>query len=63
MKIDLKGSSAHLTLDRDELQLLRYALERASFIDTAASEQPKIAAFCSKALELLRSDGRTEPPA
>lgn len=63
MRIDLKGSSVRLTLDRDELQLLRYALERASFIDTPASEQPRIAAFCSKVLDLLRSVERTEPPA
>ena len=63
MRIDLKGPSVRLTLDRDELQLLRYALERASFIDTPASEQPKIAAFCSKALELLRSAEPTEPRA
>lgn len=60
MKIDLKGPLAHLTLDRNELQLLRYALERASFIDTPASEQPKIAAFCSKVLDLLRSGERPE---
>jgi len=62
LKIDLKGSSVHLTLERDELQLLRYALERASFIDTPASEQPKIAAFCSRLLELLRSPDSTERP-
>jgi hypothetical protein len=63
MRIDLKGPSVRLTLDRDELQLLHYALERASFIDTPASEQARILAFCSKVLDLLRSSERTEPPA
>ena len=63
MRVDLSGPSVCVTLDRDELQLLRYALERASFIDTPASEQPKIAAFCSKLLDLLRAGERTEPPA
>ena len=53
MKIELKRSSARLTLDRHELRLLRYALERASFIDTPSNEQPSIAAFCSRALDLL----------
>lgn len=62
MRIDLKGASVRLTLDGKELPLLRYALERASFIDTPASEQPKIAAFCSKLLELLRSLEGAEPP-
>lgn len=62
MKIDLKGPSARLTLDRNELRLLRYALERASFIDTPASEQSKIAAFCSRALDLLPPTERTGPP-
>jgi hypothetical protein len=43
MRIELNGPSARLTLDRDELRLLRYALERASFIDTPTVEQPMIA--------------------
>jgi hypothetical protein len=53
MRIDMEGSSACLTLDRNELRLLRFALERASFIDTPADEQPKIASFCSSTLDLL----------
>ena len=53
MRIDLDGPSARLTLDRDELRLLRFALERASFIDTPPSAQYEIASFCSSALELL----------
>jgi hypothetical protein len=62
MEIELKHSSARLTLDRHELRLLRYALERASFIDTPSSEQPGIAAFCSRALDLL-SANRMDAPA
>jgi hypothetical protein len=53
MRIDLAGPSACLTLDRNELRLLRLALERASFIDTPPSEQQRIASFCSTALDLL----------
>jgi len=54
MSIDMQGPSACLTLDRNELRLLRFALERASFIDTPTSEQARIASFCSSALALLR---------
>ncbi len=61
MRIDLEGPSARLTLDRNEIRLLRYALERASFIDTPASEQLKIASFCSTALDLLSRAERTRP--
>ena len=53
MRIELHGPWARLTLDRDELRLMRYALERASFIDTPTAEQPMIASFCSRALDLL----------
>jgi hypothetical protein len=37
VRSDMEGSSACLTLDRNE-RLLRFALERASFIDTPANE-------------------------
>jgi hypothetical protein len=53
MRIEWDGPRARLTLDRNELRLLRYALERASFIDTPTAEQPMIASFCSRALDLL----------
>jgi hypothetical protein len=53
MKLDADAESARLTLDRRELRLLRYALERASFIDTPADQQVAIASFCSRALEIL----------
>jgi hypothetical protein len=53
MRVDPGGELVRLTLDRNELRLLRYALERASFIDTPASEQAAIANFCSRVLELL----------
>jgi hypothetical protein len=61
MRIERQGPSARLTLDRNELRLLRYALERASFIDTIASEQPRIANFCSRALDLLPRSERAGP--
>ena len=53
MRIELHGRWARLTLDLDELRLMRYALERASFIDTPTAEQPMIASFCSRALDVL----------
>lgn len=42
-----------LELTADEVRLLRWALERASFIDTPASEQPAILNFCTRVLEAL----------
>ncbi len=53
MKVERQGEALRVTLDAKESRLLRYALERALFIDTPASEQVAIAAFCSQALELL----------
>jgi hypothetical protein len=47
------GGGIRLELTADEVRLLRLALERASFIDTPASEQPAILSFCSRALEAL----------
>ena len=44
-----------ITLDAREVSLLRYALERASFIDTPASEQSAIATFCARVLDGLGS--------
>ncbi len=55
MKItSLDGGGARLELSADQVRLLRLALERASFIDTPASEQPAILSFCSKILDLLK---------
>jgi hypothetical protein len=45
-----------IALSRTEAHLLRRALERASFIDTPAAEQPAILAFCSQVLEALGKD-------
>jgi hypothetical protein len=47
------GETVIVQLAGRELLLLRRALERASFIDTPASEQGEIAAFCTRALEAL----------
>lgn len=54
MKIDAEGRRVTVSLDASEIRLLRRALERASFIDTPAKEQPEIAVFCQKLLEVLR---------
>jgi hypothetical protein len=53
MQIERSRETVRLTLDAPEIRLLRYALERALFIDTPVSEQVAIAAFCTRALELL----------
>jgi hypothetical protein len=54
MQVEEKGDGTRLTLTREEVRLLRFALERASFIDTPSKEQPAIAAFCARALEILK---------
>ena len=53
MQVDREGSAVRITLDAAEAALLRFALERASFIDTPAREQSAIATFCARALEAL----------
>ena len=53
MKIERHGDGVRIELAGDELQLLRRALERASFIDTPVAEQAEIAAFCAQALDAL----------
>ena len=53
MKLVRDGEDLRLSLDPREAHLLRYALERALFIDTPVAEQVSIAAFCSRALDLL----------
>ncbi len=53
MQVERQGASVRITLDEREVALLQHALERASFIDTPASEQGEIAAFCARALEAL----------
>jgi hypothetical protein len=53
MDVKRSGDVVTLELRPREVQLLRHALERASFIDTPASEQAEIATFCARALEIL----------
>jgi hypothetical protein len=53
MRIERDQNETRLILSPEELHLLRRALERASLIDTPASEQPAIQAFCARALEIL----------
>ena len=53
MKVEVRGQQLVLELSSAEVQLLRRALERASFIDTPVSEQERIAEFCARALEML----------
>jgi hypothetical protein len=54
MNVARQRSTTTLELDEEEVKLLRWALERASFIDTPVEEQPRIAAFAARALEQLR---------
>ncbi len=54
MDIHRTTEGLSIALSRTETHLLRRALERASFIDTPAAEQPAILAFCSQALEALK---------
>ena len=54
MDIHRTTDGLNIALSRTETHLLRRALERASFIDTPAAEQPAILAFCSQALEALK---------
>jgi hypothetical protein len=58
MNVHPQGDAITLELDASEVRLLRRALERASFIDTPASEQPAIVAFCTRALEKLPAETR-----
>jgi hypothetical protein len=53
MQVERDGAAVKITLDAREVTLLRYALERASFIDTPSAEQPAILAFCAQALDEL----------
>jgi len=53
MRIEPVDDEVQLTLTPDEAQLLRRALERASFIDTPVAEQARIQEFCARALEAL----------
>jgi hypothetical protein len=53
MQVERRGPLTTLVLTESEVQLLRRALERASFIDTPVSEQAQIAAFATRALEDL----------
>ncbi|MET0552192.1 MAG: hypothetical protein ABW221_04085 [Vicinamibacteria bacterium] len=53
MKIERREDGLTIELSGEEARLLRRALERASFIDTPAAEQPAILSFCSQALDAL----------
>jgi len=53
MEVAREGPGARISLDGREVTLLRYALERASLIDTPANEQAAIANFCARVLEAL----------
>jgi hypothetical protein len=56
MQVEQTGGMTRLTLTVEEVRLFRFALERASFIDTPSKEQAAIAAFCGRALDLLKSE-------
>jgi hypothetical protein len=56
MQVERVGGTTRVTLTQAEVRLLRFALERASFIDTPAQEQAGIATFCGRALDLLKPE-------
>lgn len=58
MEIERTGDRIRLSLTAAEAQLLRRALERASFIDTPVAEQEQIQEFCARALEGLGAPDR-----
>ncbi|HET6899222.1 MAG TPA: hypothetical protein VFK70_12770 [Vicinamibacteria bacterium] len=58
MEVVREGPGARISLDGREVTLLRYALERASLIDTPANEQAAIANFCARVLEALAGPRR-----
>ena len=47
------SGGVRIKLDAREVTLLRYALERASLIDTPANQQAAIANFCARVLEAI----------
>jgi hypothetical protein len=53
MQIDRTGNLVKLTLTTRELYLLQRALERASLMDTPATEQDEILGFCAQVLEAV----------
>ncbi len=53
MQVERDGERVRVVLEASEVQMLRRALERASFIDTPMSEQAEIANFCARALDAL----------
>jgi hypothetical protein len=53
MEVARERSGMRINLDAREVALLRYALERASLIDTPANEQAAIANFCARVLEAI----------
>ena len=53
MQIDRTGNLVKMTLTERELYLLQRALERASLMDTPATEQDEILSFCAQALEAV----------
>jgi len=53
MKIDRNRGTTTIELTDDEVEVLKRVLERASFIDTPVEDQPRIAAFASRALDDL----------
>jgi hypothetical protein len=57
--VESQGDETRLLLGRDEVKLLRGALERASFIDTPPKELPNVVAFAARLLDALPRDGAT----
>jgi hypothetical protein len=52
-KLDDPDFAMRMTLTHEELELLKTAIERASFIDTPPNKQEATLNFCAKLLEVL----------
>ena len=61
MEVARQGQQLKLLLEPAELQLLRRALERASFVDTPAAEQTEIQDFCEALLKALETSDSRQP--
>jgi len=53
VKVERDADGVRITLVGTELKLMQRALEKALFIDIPRDEQPAVATFCNKALEML----------
>jgi hypothetical protein len=53
VKVERDADGVRITLVGTEVKLMQRAFEKALFIDIPRDEQPAVAAFCNRALEML----------